>query len=162
MKKHAKRRAAHVPQYTLMHELAGSPTSPVAEHLLVGHLGLLRAALLALQTDPAPTTTAWGTLSDAVNMLASLQELGYINDDSEEIVKAKDAMGEAGARHLAGGVLRLSGPGIATLHALLDDYSDVVHALSARQFIKAVRHAERRVLELMRGKSAAGDRVIAL
>lgn len=163
MRKHTRRKpAGHLPHYTLVHEMMASPTEPVAEHLLAAHLGKVRGARLALQTDASPSPTDWGTLSDAVNMLASLQELGYINDDSGEIIKAKDAMGQAGARHLEGGVLRLTGPGITTLHLLLDDYSEVVRALSARQFIKAVRHTEKRVLEIIRGKAHRGDKVVAL
>ena len=162
MKKHSKRRPpGQLPMYTLMHELTASPTEPVAKHLLAEHLGKVRAALAALQMNPDPTTHDWGALSDAVNLASSLVELGLISDESGEVTKAKDAMGEAGARLLAGGTLRLTGPGIQVLHALLDDYEEVVHALAARQFIRGVRHAERRVLELLRGKRYAGDRVVA-
>ena len=160
--KKAKRSRGHQPTYTLLHELQASPTQPVAEHLMAAHLAIVNAGLLALQRDAAPSVQDWGCLSDAVNMLSSLHELGYIADEGDEITKAKDAMGEAGERHLAGGTLRLTGPGIATLRALLDDYEPIARALSARQFIRCVRHAERRALEILRGKTKSGDKVVAL
>lgn len=160
MKKH--RKPVQSFNFTAMHELMADPINPVSPQLLGGHLARVNAALKSLAEDADPSRDAWRDLSDAVNILESLQVLGYINDEGQEIIKAKDAMGQAGARALEGGKLRLTGPGIATLRNLLDDYAEIVQALSARQFIKACRTTERRVREILRGVKNQGDRVIAL
>lgn len=162
MKKRTHRKAVEVFHFTAMDELLASATQPVPARRLGDHLTKVNAALRSLMTDAEPAREAWRDLSDAVNILESLRELGYILDTSDEITKAKDAMGQAGARALEGGTLRLTGPGLQTLRTLLLDYEEIVTALSERQFVKACRATERRVRAILRGVVGAGDKVIAL
>lgn len=149
-------------QFSLRDIQRASGTKPVPAQKLDGHLERVGQGLLDLQRAASPSLAAWRDLSDAINILESLKEMGLVADDGDEITRAKDAMGEAGARHQETGTLRLSGPGIQTLRALLDDYSEVVRGVTERDFIRACYRTEARIRQILRGNVRAGDRVIAI
>lgn len=162
MKKHATRKRAECFHFTLIHELQASSTKPVPEARLNGHLMRVHQGLESLERDVEPHVDAWRDMSDAVNILESLVEMGIVSDDGDQITAAKNAMGQAGARHLESGALRLSGEGIQVMRGLLEDYGTVVQALTERQFVSACRRTERRVRQILRGCVRPGDKVVAL
>ena len=139
-----------------------SATKPVPEQLLVQNLQRINEGLHALQHDDGVQLDAWHKLSDAVNILASLGELGFISDPTGEIDRTKNVMGEAGERYLRTGTLRLTGAGIQTVRQLLEDYEDVVRGLSERQFLTACRNAEKRINQIRRGHVCPNDKVVGL
>ena len=162
MKKRGMRKSAQLFQFTLLDELQASSTLPVPEHRLNGHLIRVHEGLMSLERDAVPPLDAWRELSDAVNILESLVDMGIVSDDDQQIIDAKNAMGHAGARHQETGVMRLTGEGIQILRGLLEDYGTVVQALTERQFISACRRTERRVRQILRGVVRPGDKVVAL
>lgn len=139
-----------------------SGVNPVPAVVLEGHLKRVNAGLQALVTAEGPQLDAWRDLSDAVNILASLGELGFIADATGEIDRAKQVLAEAGIRYGETGVLRLTGEGINTVWLLLTDYAEVVRSLTERQFYVACRNAEKRIREIRRGNVNPGDKVVAL
>lgn len=126
------------------------------------HLGAVNAGLDAMQHADGVQIDGWGAVSEAINILAAMGELGMITDATGEIDRAKNAMGEAGERYHKTGALRLSGAGLQTVRQLLEDYEDVVRGLTERQFLQACRHATKRIGEIRRGHVGAGDRVVSL
>lgn len=162
MKKRTARKAAEFFHFTLLDELQASATLPVPEHRLNGHLIRVHEGLMSMERDAVPSVDAWRDLSDAVNILESLIEMGIVSDEGGQIIDAKNAMGQAGARHLETGAIRLSGEGMQILRGLLEDYGTVVQALTERQFISACRRTERRVRQILRGVTRPGDVVVAL
>ena len=163
MSRGKKRRTSQLPfQFTVVDELMASPTDPTPARRIDPHLARVRSGLDALMRAEVPSLDAWRDLSDAVNILSAMAELGIVQDESDECTKAKNAMGEAGARHLEMGTLRLSGSGARTLLDLLADYEELVRMMPERDLIRSIRRAERRVREILQGKVAAGDKVFAL
>ena len=139
-----------------------SAIKPLPEWQMNFHLTKVNAGLQDLQLADGVQIEGWEAVSDAINILASLGELGLISDASGEIDRAKNAMGEAGERYLANGALRLSGPGVQTVRQLLEDYEEVVRGLTERQFLQACRNAAKRIREIRRGHVSPGDKVVAL
>lgn len=162
MKKHGTRKPAQFFHFTLLDELQASSVHPVPEHRLNNHLIKVHEGLMSMERDAVPHVDGWRDMSDAVNILESLVEMGIVSDDDGQIVAAKNAMGHAGVRHIETGVMRLTGEGMQILRGLLEDYGTVVQALTERQFIGACRRTERRVREILRGAVRAGDKVVAL
>ena len=139
-----------------------SGCKPLPEHQMRFHLGAVNAGLDALQHADGVQIHAWEAISDAINSLAALGEIGLITDASGEIDRAKNAMGDAGERYHKTGALRLNGAGLQTVRQLLEDYEEVVRGLTERQFLQACRHATKRINEIRRGHVGAGDRVVSL
>lgn len=162
MKKRCNRKPVGMPNFTAMDELMASPVAPVPESRLATHLLRLHTGLDALIGGEQVDFAAWRDMSDAVNILESLAEMGLVQDPEGQITAAKNAMGEAGARRLDGGPLQLSEEGAQVLRGLLTDYDAVVLALTERQFIQACRRTERRVRAILRGQVSSGDKVVAI
>lgn len=164
MAKRAKkpRQSAKAFQFTLLDELSADPVRPMAPARLALHLKGVCEALGELEQSGSPSLAAWRTMSDPINVLSSLAELGYVADEGGEIQAAKNAMGAAGARHLETHSLQLTDSEAHTLRTMLADYVEIVSAVSERQLVRAGRHAERRTLAILRGKVAPGDKVMAL
>ncbi|MFM9880675.1 MAG: hypothetical protein ACKVOO_09745, partial [Burkholderiaceae bacterium] len=120
------RRPAHHPQrtYTLMHELMAQPVHPMPEAKRLHQLTVMWQGLRAIETEAAPTRNDWRVVSDAVNLLETLVGMGEAQDASGLLQDAVAALAEAARRHLhAGQPLRLSGQGIQTVRAVLEDYA---------------------------------------
>ena len=54
-------------------------------------------------------------------------------------------------------MLRLSGPGMQAVRAVLEDYRDVIEALSARTMIRAHRLTEKRLHDILEGRRLPHD-----
>ena len=63
----------------------------------------------------------------------------------------------AGRRHFQGGAIRLDGPGIAAIRAVLEDYAELLAVLPERTVIACHRATEKRLHEILAGKSKAHD-----
>jgi hypothetical protein len=152
MKKHQKKR-----QYTMMDVLLASPTNqmPVAKQIY--QLDLMRKGLNALEKSDSPTAEHWRCVSDAINLLETMLEMGLIEDTEGLLKDAVFAMGEAGARAMKGKAIRLSGKGIQACRAVLDDYAAVMKALPERTMIKAYMKTEKRISDIVAGRSRVHD-----
>lgn len=147
----------YVRHYTLMHEITASPTQPLPAEWRTHQLTSMWGGLHELETHPAPGTNAWRVCSDAVNLMETLIEQGEVQDTQGLLMDAITALAEAGKRHRAGGVLRLSGPGMQAVRAVLEDYRDVIEALSARTMIRAHRLTEKRLHDILEGRRLPHD-----
>lgn len=155
--KKRKHPAARTRHYTLMHEISASPTEPLPQEWRTHQLTNMWDGLRDLEQHPNPDTSAWRVCSDAVNLMETLIELGEVEDAQGLLMDAITALAEAGKRHRAGGPLRLSGPGMQAVRAVLEDYAEVIAVLSARTMIRAHRKTEQRIHDILAGRRQPHD-----
>jgi hypothetical protein len=59
--------------------------------------------------------------------------------------------------HLAGGQIRLDGPGIHAIRALLEDYTSALETLTERAMIQCHRDTEIRIRDILAGRKQPHD-----
>ena len=166
----------------MMHELMASDTQPMPEHVRRHQLSRMTVALNEMMTAPKPSNDAWRILSDAINLLETLVQCGEapvkdaatgkvvashwrgcdgspieVADTSGLLADAIAAMAKAGERLFNGQPMRLDGPGIAAVRAVLDDYQTALEALPARTMVRCHRLTEQRIAEILAGKRRPHD-----
>jgi hypothetical protein len=164
MKKAGKRRPAQrEKRYTLLDEMAASPTEPLPLAWKTYQLTRMYEGLAAMEKAPSPTTDDWRVVSDAVNLMETLIETMQVCEDSSGLLMdAITAMAHAGRRNTAGGAIRLDGAGIQAVRAVLEDYAALLDVLPARAMIRCHRLTEQRLHELLDGKRKPHDVKVTL
>lgn len=154
-----KRKRPNLPrtQYTMVHELMASPTEPLSAERQALQLQLMSGGLKEMVSGQSPSPNNWRAVADAINIMESLLELGYVEDADGLLKDAVAAMKAAAHRYRDGGAPRLDGPGIQAVRAVLEDYEAVMAVLPARTMIKAHRHTERRNINILQGRGNPGD-----
>ena len=159
------------PTYTWAQALIASPVHPMPEPKRLHQLTRMWSGLAAIETAADPTPVDWRVCADAVNLLETLVHMGHCHDASGLLPDASHALAQAalrlqpgaGHRSAAPGAIRLSGPGIHAVRAVLEDYAQALAHLPERTIIQAHRATERRIHQIQRGQGQAHDvRVVAL
>ena len=98
--------------YTLLDELAASPTQPMTIQKRTYQLTKLWAALASIESGPAPTADDWRLCSDSVNLMETLvREMKVCEDACGLLTDATEALAHAAIRHQeTGAPIRLDGP----------------------------------------------------
>jgi hypothetical protein len=144
--------------YTWAHVLMASPTEPMPESTRTHHLSKIWQGLAAIETAPTPSTEDWRMCSDALNNLETLVRGGVCEDSCGLISDAIDALAIAFKRSLqTGGPIRLTGQGIQTVRAVLEDYAAALEVIPHRKAVLAHMKTERRVREYLTGKRRPPD-----
>lgn len=159
------RRRRHVDtprQFSLARELMASPTEPMPRDKRERQLLAMWSGLSALEVSASPTNDDWRVVSDAVNLMETLVEMGECEDASGLLVDAVVAMGAAGQRSMQGQTLRLDGRGIQTVRAVLEDYAAVLEALPERAMVRAHRLTELRIINILARHRSNGVHVVDL
>ena len=152
------KRQSRPKRYTLLDEMAASPTDPLPAAYRTHQLTKMYEGLNAMETAPAPTTDDWRVVSDAVNLMETLVvEMKVCEDAGGLLMDAITALAVAGKRNMAGGTIRMDGTGIQAVRAILSDYADLLDVLSARTMIRCHRLTEKRLHEILDGKKKAHD-----
>ena len=151
----AHRRIKHT--YTLFDVMCASPIEPLPEPKRRHQLTRMYGGLAAIEKGAAPTPDDWAVLSDCVNLMETLVLSGIVADADGLVMDGIAALAMAGRRAVKGGQIRLDGPGIAAMRAVLEDYAALLEVLPARTVIDCHRKTERRLREIMKGKRAAHD-----
>lgn len=158
MRKKRRPAAAPATTYTIWHELQASPTAPMPDAKRVHQLSRMWQGLRVLEQGAAPTPDDWRVVSDAVNLLETLVDMGEVQDASGLLHDAVGELAVAGARHLQyGRPIRLSGAGINTVRAVLEDYAEALAVLPERTMVRAHRLTERRIAAILSGKRRPHD-----
>lgn len=144
-------------RYTKAHIAAASATVPMPEARRAVQLLKMWQGLSALEHADVPETNDWRVCSDAVNLLETLVDMGEVEDRSGLIDDAVRELAECGKRHLKGRPLRLTGSGIQTIRAVLEDYAACLGGLPERTIIRAHRETERRIQSILRGNARPHD-----
>ena len=119
--------------------------------------------LASIRSGASPTIDDWRVCADAANLMESLVMLGHAIDTDGLIQDAVTALALAGKRSRTGHAIRLDGPGITAVQAVLEDYASALQQLPARIIIQAHRATEQRILAIRQGQAKAHDvEVVAL
>lgn len=145
------------PTYTLMGEMMASATEPLPEFYCNEQVRRMREGLQSIESGAHPTPHDWRLCSDAVNLMETLVIQGIAEDTQGLLTDAVNALGRAGDRHMKGSALRLSGAGIQAVRAVLEDYAEMLAILPARAMYRCHRATEKRITEILRGRSLPHD-----
>ena len=167
-----RRRPPQALHYSLMHEMLASPSEPMPAHNRRHQLTRMAGALHEMMTADRPGNGAWRVLSDAINLTETLVlhgkspiknadgkviashwngcdgDLIEIADTSGLLADAIAGMAKAGQRMLDGKPMRLDGPGLHAVRAVLEDYQAALEALPARTMVACHRATEKRIREI--------------
>lgn len=149
-------------QFGLARELMASPTDPMPREKREHQLLAMWSGLASLERSAQPSSEDWRAVSDAINLMETLVQMGECEDASGLLPQAVTAMGAAGHRALSGQTLRLDGAGIQAVRAVLEDYSSVVEVLPERTLLRAHRLTEQRIIEVLTRHRGDGVQVIAI
>ncbi|MEP6770271.1 MAG: hypothetical protein ABI893_00630 [Polaromonas sp.] len=151
------------PTYSTLTVLLASPIQPMPEAKRLHQLTAMYQGLNALELGNQPTRNDWAVCSDAINLMETLVLQGHVSDADGLLMDAITGLAKAGQRNLAGGAIRLDGPGIAAVRAVLADYAMVLSTLSERTMVNAHRATEKRIRAIFAGNQQSHDvQVIAL
>lgn len=146
--------------YTLWDELRADPVEPLPLKDQVNTIEKMRDSLSALKLDPIPSVEDWRRLSDMVNMVTTLRDMGEMEDSQALLADACEAMVKASDRYKADQPLRFDGPGVQAMDALFQDFSEAVSVLPARTLIRCHRLTVKRLQAIRKGQlKVAGRRV---
>lgn len=158
--------------YSLMDEIMAAKDKPLPDFKIRHQLSRMYEGLAALETAAKPSMNDWQVVSDAINMIETLTltnngwwtdcdgDQVQITDSSGLLQDAVSAMANAGRRHFEHGVIRLDAKGIATIRAVLEDYSDLIQVLPARVMIHCHRKTEMKLHDILKGKAKPHDVVV--
>ena len=162
----------HFTPYSVLDELMASDSQPLPAEKRTYQLKRMRQGLDDLMHAAMPGADSWRVLSDAVNLLETLVQHGEapikdasgkviasywrdcdgdaleIRDNSGLLLDAITAMTKAGQRMFEGQPLRLDGPGIAAVRAVLEDYQAALETLPHRTMVRCHRATEKRIREV--------------
>jgi hypothetical protein len=179
----SKQRTVFVPTYGPIDLMMASTTEPMPISKRTHQLTCMHQGLTAMETAAKPTDQDWRRCADPVNLLETLVlESGYsagkgiehpqgwwpgcdgepvqVTDENGLIKDAITALALAVRRFFDSGTLRLDGPGIQAVRAVIEDYTTMLETLPQRTMIDAHRRAERRVMQINRGKTRPHDVVV--
>jgi uncharacterized protein YyaL (SSP411 family) len=143
--------------YSHWDALLASPTEPMEPARRTHQLTIIWGGLAAIETAPHPSVNDWRVCSDPANMMETLIAQGIASDPQGLLSDAITALALAGKRHLSGQPIRLDGPGIAAVRALLEDYAALLAQLPERVMVQCHRATERRLRAIQAGKGQAHD-----
>jgi len=160
MRKSSKRKPAGRPKtYNMFNELLASPTEPLPQEYRTYQLTRMYEGLHALEMADNPTTEDWRVVSDAVNMLETLVvEMQVCEDASGLLQDAIRGLAVAGQRNKREGKpIRLDGPGIQAVRAVLASYAELLDLLPARTMYRCHRLTEQRIHDILAGRKRPHD-----
>jgi len=141
-----------------MDVLLADAKNPLSHKKRESQLEFIHACLRSIEQNPAPTLEQWEIISDVVNFMETLLEMGEVQDPDDLIGDAVAALAKAGNRHIQQGVpIRFDGKDLTTIRGVIEDYAMVGEHLSARTMITAHRLTEKRVNDILTGKCKPSD-----
>lgn len=148
--------------YTLWDELCADPVQPLSIKDRLNTVGKMSDSMEALKLEPCPPVEDWRRLSDMVNMVTTLVEMGEMLDSHALLADTYEAMVKASDRYKAGLPLRFDGPGVQAMDALFQDFSAAVSVLPARTMIRRHRLTVKRLQAVRKGQQKVSGCVVAL
>lgn len=155
-------RASAAPQ--AFDEMTASTTEPLPLARRAFYIESIRWGIEGMRTAEQPTTEHWRVVSDCINQLEILVEMGEIADDGGWIAQAVFEMGAAGKRAMAGGAIRLSGEGLRAVGEALEGFEAAITGLPERTIVQAQRRTHARLQQLLhcRARSSGAVQVVSL
>lgn len=145
------------PSVSLLDVLRASPIQPLPPSQRIAMLARMWSGLAAIEREPDAGRAEWRSVTDALNLMEALAEMGHAVDQSGLLDDATAAMCAALTRWQQSRVMRLDGAGLRAVRAVLEDYSAAVDTLPARVVMSACLRVTRRTRAVLRGQGRATD-----
>lgn len=131
--------------------MLANPDKPMPPSRYRHQLTRMHLALANITSGQNPTDDDWRLLADAINLVETLVLQGIAQDESGLLHDAITAMAEAFYRAGQDSArMRLTGPGIAAIRAVLADWGACLEQLPERTVIEAHIATDRRIAEKLR------------
>jgi len=143
--------------YSMLDVMMSSPDRPMKDSARVHQLTRMWGGLAALETADNPTQADWIAVSDAVNMMETLVEMGFAKDEDNMIEEAVLTLKATAERYKDGGQLCLTGAGIQLLRGVLEDYAYLTENVDERTMVHAHRKTEMRIQDILFGRAKPQD-----
>jgi uncharacterized protein YyaL (SSP411 family) len=143
--------------YSILDVMMSNPDRPMKDSARTHQLTRMWSGLAALETAENPTQQDWIAVSDAVNMMESLVEMGFAKDEDNLIQEAVLILKATAERYKHGQQLRLTGAGIQLLRGILEDYAYLAENLDERTMVQAHRRTEMRIQDILFGRAKPND-----
>lgn len=145
-----KRRRAST-HYDPWHIMLASPDKPMRPSRYRHQLTRMHLALASITSGESPTDEDWRLIADAINLVETLVLQGIAQDESGLLHDAITAVAEAFDRADQDSArMRLTGPGLAAIRAVLADWGACLEQLPERTVIEAHIANDRRIAEKLR------------
>lgn len=149
MKKHKPNRRAST-HYGPWHVMLASPDKPMQPSRYRHQLTRMHLALASITKGESPTDEDWRLIADAINLVETLVLQKVAQDESGLLHDAITAMAEAYRADQDSARMRLTGPGLAAIRAVLADWGTCLEQLPERTVIEAHIATDRRIAEKLR------------
>lgn len=144
--------------YSMMDMMLADPNEPTPLSKQTYQLTRMWEGLRAIEQEQNPTYDDWQVVSDALNLMETLVEMGWAKDPNNLIEDAVKALAIAGQRHIdTGAPIRLNGEGIVAVRGLLEDYAEALKELPHRTMIACHRKTEKRIQDIIYGRRKDHD-----
>jgi hypothetical protein len=143
--------------YSMLDVMMSSPERPMKESARDHQLTRMWSGLAALETAVTPTQQDWIAVSDAVNMMETLVEMGFAEDKDNLIEEAVLILKATAERYKNGNQLRLTGAGIQLLRGILEDYAELTKQIDERTMVHCHRKTEMRIQDILHGRAKPKD-----
>lgn len=143
--------------YSMLNVMMANPERPMKDSARDHQLTRMWSGLAALETAVTPTQQDWIAVSDAVNMMETLVEMGFAEDKDNLIEEAVFILKATAERYKNGQQLRLTGAGIQLLRGILEDYAELTKQLDERTMVHAHRKTEMRIQDILHGRAKEKD-----
>lgn len=138
-RKQPSHRFNHREMFTLAEVMIASPVNPMPRADAQQRHAATLHHLEQLATAPAPTALDWRTVAMAGNVLEVLLAQGITQDPEGLLYQAFEALRAAAHRTHAGGHIRLTGPGLVAVRAMVRDWGDILEQCPHRTLLQAFR-----------------------
>ena len=143
--------------YSKLDVLMASATQPMPREKRNYQLSHIMQALASIAQGSNPSKTDWQLLTDAVNLTETLVLAGELQDESGLLQVAVESMAKAAQRHKQGQPIRLDGPGMEAVQAIVQAYTEALDHLPERLMKQCHRATERRIWDIVDGKQQSHD-----
>jgi len=138
--------------YSVMDAMLASPDKPMKEEKKIFQMMMIRTALYSIERAEKPTIEDWKIISQAINMMEMLVEMGFAKDEEGLIGDSVDAMYNMALRYKDKKVMRFSGSEMKIIRGIVDDYQTMVENLDERTMVHCHRKTEMRLQDILSGK----------
>jgi len=143
--------------YSVMDAMMASPDHPMKAQRRDYQMMIIKTSLASIERAENPTTDDWKIISQAINMMEMLVEMGFAKDEDGLIKDAIDAMASSAQRYKDKKVMRFSGNEMKVIRGIIDDYQTMIENLDERTMIHCHRKTEMRLQEILSGKKRPTD-----
>ena len=144
-------------RYSHIDVLMADPIKPTPEFKRTYQLTRMWQGLHTLVTSDKATIDDWAVVSDAINIMETLLEMGWMQDVDGALDEAAKAMTDVGNRHQDGAPLRLTEDESEIIRGTLEDYAEALTNLSYRVMVVAHRKTQQRIYDILDGKLRPQD-----